>query len=523
MSPSSEPIEALNELAAEDPAAALERLDELGDSPEEAFASAAILIDCGGHLGRFEAVNKGVEILEGLLDIAKPDPGLVYNLANGLQTRARLTYGPPSPFCGQTFEDHFQARIRFGQSVHSKETTLDLKSQALTNVGMLLRDTSRWIEALDCFQEAQRVYPKNAVAAHQEMYLLMSLAQLFQSESEAYQCYVHLPTMLERIRQLSEKIAQNYDTLVAFSSKASLPFVQHLVAQAATIPPNLQTTIDTPYFRFIADHSLSLYLHCSTNGYASGLFDVLTIPTITKTLDDERGVPEIYTMLNVIKADFAFARQVFFDVREDDTDTPYLETTTHADTLDYAVYGVRYSALTSAQRIAFDILDKIAVAIACYLNMPKAHATSFAKVWGRRVKGGEFRFHEEIALCLSTGNFGLIALHNIFHDMSNDENRGQGIMEVHKSYRNASTHRFTVLHDFGRHERKSASLAVDHQDIIEFERLTLDSLKLARAVIFYFVDMVMFAEDRIPRHDDGIVVPMAVPDHGYIRGRYEED
>ena len=48
--------------------------------------------------------------------------------------------------------------------------------------------------------------------------------------------------------------------------------------------------------------------------------------------------------------------------------------------------------------------------------------------------------------------------------MSNDHSRGLGILEAHKSYRNASTHRFTVLHDFGKLERKSPSLAVDRQD-----------------------------------------------------------
>lgn len=226
-------------------------------------------------------------------------------------------------------------------------------------------------------------------------------------------------------------------------------------------------------------------------------------------------------MLNVIKADFAFARQVFFEIRENDTDTPYLETTTHADTLDYSLYGVRYSALTSAQRIAFDILDKISVAVACYLKMPKAHKTSFASLWGKQEKKGVFRLHDEIAQCLATGNFGLVALHNIFHDMSSDDSRGLGIMEAHKSFRNASTHRFTVLHDFGKQERKSSSLAVDHQDIKEFERMTLDSLKLARSAIFYFVDTIMFAEAIKSKRDDGIIASMTVPDHAYIRGQYD--
>ncbi len=514
-------IEELHALAGENPSAALLRVSELGDSSEEAFASAAILIDCGGHVGDFAAVNLGVTKLETLRKIARPDPGLAYNLANGLQTRARLTYGPSSPYCGQSFEDHFRARIFFGQAARSQDTPTDLASQALTNMGTLLQDISRWIEALDHFRAAQRKYPKNAVAMLKEMTLLQQLAQLFQSDPDTYQCYGHLPTLTEKFRMLGEDAAQNSATFIAFSGNAGIPYLQKQIEIAGSIPPTPQAPIDEPYFRFISEHNLSLFLYCSSAGYASGLFDVLTIPTITRTFDDEDGVPEIYAMLNVMKADFAFARQVIFEVLEDDTDTPYLETTAHADTLDYALYGVRYSALTSAQRIAFDILDKIAVAIACYLNMPKAHKVSFASLWGKQVKGGVFRFHDEIAKCLATGNFGLVALHNIFHDMSSDDTRGLGIMEAHKSYRNASTHRFTVLHDFGKQERKSSSLAVDHQDIMEFERMALDSLKLARSAIFYFVDTIMSAEASKSKHDDGITMSMTVPDHGYIRGRFD--
>ncbi len=225
-------------------------------------------------------------------------------------------------------------------------------------------------------------------------------------------------------------------------------------------------------------------------------------------------------MINVMKSDFAFARQVYFDVREYDTDTPFFETTSHADTLDYAVYGVRFSALTSAQRIAFDILDKIAVALACYLGMKKAHKTSFSDIWGKTGKGGIFTLNEEIANSFRSGNPGLIALYNIYHDISKDDSRGHGFMEAHKSYRNSSTHRFSVLHDdMFPDDHSSSSLAVDHTHLNRFESLTLDSLKLVRAALFYFVDMINFAEEISRADSRGIVVSSTVPDHDYIRGR----
>jgi hypothetical protein len=56
-------------------------------------------------------------------------------------------------------------------------------------------------------------------------------------------------------------------------------------------------------------------------------------------------------------------------------------------------------------------------------------------------------------------------------------------------------------------------------DIDRFERLTLDSLKLARAALFYLVDMIIFAEEARRSGDGAIVISSRVPDHDYIRGR----
>jgi tetratricopeptide (TPR) repeat protein len=514
-----EKVDLLYKLKDKDPIAALSLLSEIGDSPVEKLASAVVLVDCGDAVKDFVAVSRGVVIFEEIIKIAEPNSELFYNLANGLQVRSRLGHGPLSPVAGQAFEDRFQARVQFGKVMRDSAASYELRSQALTNIGILFLDTFRWVEALDCFQKALKVLPRNGVAAYQEMRHSMGLAGLFYRKTKTYQTYCHVDTLLERVRQLSQVVSANYDTVEEFSGKDALPPVQKAVEDAAGIKPSPQKKIDNPYFAFVANQGLALSLHCSAAEFSSGRFDLLSIPSMLAKTSDEHRVPEIFAMINVMKSDFAFARQVFFDVRGYDVDTPFFETTSNADTLDYAVYGVRYSALTSAQRIAFDILDKIAVALACYLGMEKAHRASFSNVWGTTTgKGG--MFNEEIAASFRSGNPGLIALYNIFHDISKDDSRGHGFMEAHKSYRNASTHRFSVLHDdMMPNDHSSMSLAVEHMGIERFERLTLDSLKLARAALFYFVDMIIFAEEA--KHSDGgtIMVSSTVPDHDYIRGR----
>lgn len=513
-------INQLYKLRDEDPKAALSFISKLGNSPSEKLASAVVLVDCGDAVNDLAAVSQGVGVFEEIIKIAEPNSELFYNLANGLQVRSRLEQGPLSPVAGQAFEDRFQARVQFGKVMRDEAATSELRSQALTNIGILFLETHRWVEALDCFQNALEILPKNGVAAYQEMRRLMGLAGLFSTKTGIYQSYSHIDALLERVRQLSDVVSANYDTVVEFAGKAALPTVKKAVEDAAKIKPGRKKKIDNPYFAFIADRDLALSLHCSAEEYSSGRFDLLTIPSVQAKISDEHRVPEIFAMINIMKSDFAFARQVFFDVREYDADTPFFETTSHADTLDYALYGVRYSALTSAQRIAFDILDKIAVAIANYLGMEKAHKTSFSEVWGSKRKGGVFKLNEEIAASFSSGNPGLIALYNIFHDISKDDSRGHGFMEAHKSYRNCSTHRFSVLHDdMISNDYSSLSLAVDHSSIERFEQLTLDSLKLARVAMFYFVDMINFAEEARHSDDGTIVASSIVPDHDYIRGR----
>lgn len=218
-----EKIDQLYKLRNEDPQAAISFLNELGCSPEEKVAAAVVLVDCGDAINDFASVSKGVEILDELVKTSKPDFALSYNLANGLQVRSRLGHGPVSPVAGQAFEDRFQSRVHFGLVMRDDAAPDELRSQALTNIGILFLDTFRWVEALDCFQKALKILPRNGVAAYQEMRRLMSLAELFYSKLETYQTYCHVDTLLERVRQLSDVVSANYDTVVEFAGKDALP------------------------------------------------------------------------------------------------------------------------------------------------------------------------------------------------------------------------------------------------------------------------------------------------------------
>ncbi|WCK68984.1 LA2681 family HEPN domain-containing protein [Agrobacterium tumefaciens] len=503
-------LQRLFDLRDRDPLAALKLAEELGESPEEREAGAVVLIDCGDMTNSGSAVAKGVTVLE-LLIKERASPDRWYNLANGLQIRARLAPAA-SP---DARSDRFKARVNFGLAISSKDATHELRSQAATNIGILLLETSRWVEALDYFQHAQRLWPRNGVAAFQEMRRLMGLASLFSREEAKYQSYCHLDALLSRLKELARCVRDNFDVVERLAGAGALAVVEETVADAIGIEAEACLDLRDGYLRFIRDENLPLSIFVSDKEYHARKFDLLTFWSIAERDDNLGQVPEIFAMINVIKGDFAFARQMFFEAL---SDKQFQETASHGDTLDYAVYGVRFSALTASQRIAFDILDKIAVLLACHLSIKDAYRIDFMKLWGRRSKNG-FEMDPAIQSQLTAGNPGISALHGLFEDISKDDVRGDGFMEAHKRYRNASTHRFTVLHDEGPGKLKSRSRSIEHESLQVFSETTLGSLRLARAAIFYCCDAINFVEGKSGRSTDKPHVTLDVPDHDYIRGR----
>lgn len=516
-------INAIKQLRGNDPKAALAAVRRLGNSATELQVKAVVLVDCGEQLGDFDAIDEGCEIFRKLNGEHSDNMNIKYNFANALQVKARHALIKSFVSDEAVFKDRLQSRVLFGQVLRDPSASPETRSKMATNIGILFLETSRWVEAIDWFQYAQDTFPKNAVAAYQEMRRLMHLAVLFHQEGQKYQSYCHLDALCSRIRDLAELVRDNIENVSEFAGPQSLETVNRDVDHGLKLEEKPKSEIKCPYYRFVFDKALPLSLIRSTEEYNSGRFDLLSIPSITTMDDHGSEVPEIFAMLNVMKADFALARQMFYDARSINESIPFRETASYGDTLDYAVYGVRYAGLNTAQRIALDVLDKIAVALAVYLHLPKAETKDFIKLWGKRsAKGNDKRFvlDEKIKRHLDQENPGIVALFHLFHDLSRDDGdeKNDGFLRIHKHFRNASTHRFTVLHDMGLSE--SSSKSVEHVSVSDMEEITLQSLKLARAALFYFVDAIIFGEDGKNGDRSGVTVELQVLDHSYVRGHY---
>ena len=221
------------------------------------------------------------------------------------------------------------------------------------------------------------------------------------------------------------------------------------------------------------------------------------------------GVPAIFAMFNVMKSDFLAARYLAFQALT----SIVPESGLYADTLDYATYGLQQSMLTLAQRACVDVLDKVAVATTEYFAIVTGPSTVyFTNRWFSDSKKGQpLTWHPEILSHIEKGNTALLAL----SELSLDVNKG-GALHQKKALRHASTHRFTVLHDIGCTPSRS-SAHVEHSAAEEFISLLIESLQMARAAIFYFVEMIAINEAKTPRRG-GIVMQLDIPSHHFIRG-----
>ncbi|MDW7746683.1 LA2681 family HEPN domain-containing protein [Halomonas sp.] len=499
----SERVEILHRLVDENPRQAVSEALDLSGNINVDLLKAAILVDAGGLLKDFESVLKGVEIFRYVVGKCKDSSELNYNLANGLHALALSTTYEGYSWYGVTEKYRLEARQLFYKAATDEKASLDTRSQSFTNLGNLLWSSYRWVEAYDFYSKAVEENPKNAVASSGALKMLRyALGQGLGDHD----------LVTAEIEHLASHVNNNIETIYSYSGEYGVSGIMGEITDIRASRRSDHEIQAGSYERFVVKNNLTLSPTIHSHSHDSEYWDNINISSVTSPTGSEGLVPEIFAMVNVLKSDYILARQVLFDARND----RFSETGNYNDTLDYACYGVNESALALAQRSALDILDKIAVASLSYLGIGGAKEASMKTAWFKKAKKGQKK--RELATAISieveNGNTALLALTEVSRDLSSK----QGFLSTKQGSRNSSTHRFTVLHDMGVPSTKSTSGCVEHFDVEEFARESIQTLKLARAAVVYFVQMVLIREKRLSGETDGISVPLFVPSHEYIRG-----
>lgn len=489
-------------------ARSLETTEHLHQSEVDAIKG-AIFIDAGNKLQDAEVVSEGVALIRTLHKVHPERMDITYNLANGLSALAQITKLPVGQWYLKTSDYRREARLHF-ESVgqQSKQAEFGISARAKTNQANLLNQSFRWLEAYELYQEAIRLDPKNVIATSGAVKVLLRADDRRLGHSKILKALV---ARYLRLFHEHQSLLGEYGGSRAEKILDELPSDLDMDVDVHW-PPDLSKVDD--FTRFVADNNLSLSLTIEGLNPDLRHWDSLSIQSIHEDLDTPYGVPPIFAMFNVLKADYLAARWLAYQAIRDLA----RESGSYADTLDYAMYGICESLFTLAQRSAIDILDRIAVAASEYLGLKDLPSSIyFWKRWhvteDRSLKR-PLEWQPVITNEIDKGNTALIALAELAEDIAVG-----GYLAPKRTLRNESTHRFVILHDMGSSGSRE-SRYVKHFNVEDFKIQTISALKLVRAALFYFVEMITIHEARLER-EEGFSVPLEVPPHHWIRGEEE--
>ncbi len=491
----------LRALMDESPSKAILKARELlGGNANFRNVGAGILIDAGAQMKDATAIQEGIDVFRDLCQKYAAVTSFQYNLANGLVTLADTIPFTNMDWYLTTSATRREGRFLFEQVIADKKSERGLRSTAACNLANAFWKAHRWAEAYDTYLEALRYDPSNAVAQTGAARVLLRCAQSGLGDPSI------LKAVAQRHIERSERHRHRLRELGGARAEGELSPLFNAKFPGGTYP---DLTGADDYQRFIARHRLALALTIEGLDTSLKRWDSLQIHSLTEPVET-RGVPPLFAMFNVMKADFLAARLLTYRALSERA----ADSGSYADTLDYALYGVNQSLLTLAQRACIDILDKIAVATSEYFGLASRFIYFSTRWYGDKLKGGGLQWHPEIKAAVAKGNTALVALAEISLDIESG-----GALHTNKLLRHASTHRFIVVHDIGESPSRESAF-VDHYPAIEFENNVIKSLQLTRAALLYFVDMIAQNERG---KGSGLMMPLVIPQHHEIRGDEDAD
>ena len=173
-----------------------------------------------------------------------------------------------------------------------------------------------------------------------------------------------------------------------------------------------------------------------------------------------------------------------------------------------------------AHRTALDLLDKVAVTANHYFELGLApNRVSFGRLWRDSAdkKTGN-PLTKKVEELIRAGVYAMYGL----AELAEDYDGSDGILRSQKDLRNAGTHRFVVLHDFGDPSRARQAPEVEHLKHADFVDEALSALRVARSAIQMLTLAISQHEEILQAQMDGLIGTLNVPDHHWVRGDDEE-
>jgi tetratricopeptide (TPR) repeat protein len=329
----------------------------------------------------------------------------------------------------KTAEERRVGRREF-QHAATLSNQSELTATSFTNIGNAFWKAHRWVEAYDAYSRALEDDDTNGVAATGAAKVLLRCVERRIGERD-----VLLAVAARHLRQAQARP----DRIAELAGARALEELRVLFDRDLKAGGEPDLGAASEYERFVARHRLALSPTIEGLDVALKRWDSLTIRSLTEPVDTEHGVPPLFAMFNVMKADFLAARLLAFQA----LNTTFPDTGVYADTLDYALYGTNQSVLLLAQRACIDVLDKIAVAATEYFGISGAmRSVTFLDRWFEPRRNGQAPvWHSTFSQAAKAGNIAVIALAEMALDM-----RSGGALSAKREYRHTA---LRLAHRFG--------------------------------------------------------------------------
>ncbi|WP_277959295.1 LA2681 family HEPN domain-containing protein [Frigoribacterium faeni] len=481
---------------------------------EEFFALllhlSSLQIDAAEDRHDMDALRLGVEwaqeVQESELAPAALRARAGYNLSNGIlalhkQDLAEFQKAPVTkasmkraPFELTQRDLLRQTRRLLAEAGHAEDLNPLDRSRALCNLGNVLDESGRWVEAYEAYVDALGEFSANGNAAGNAAELLRRrLASGRGPQGHYAALYNHYAIKAKELRLhtvaiAGDRAAERWDRLPVLED------VGHASHDGDPLDP---------YQQWIRSHRLALSEAIEGLGSDNPRWDDAMAKSVALKLG-EPDPPPIFAAMNVLKAEYLVTRRLAFEgearlLEHLDGQDPR-DTGTYADTLDFAIYGQPSAELILAQRAAIDVLDKISVAANIHFKTGLApDHVSFRNYWFDQGSG---IIRKKIPRSSGRAYPGAaVALAELSYDIHEE-----GLYSGALAMRNAGTHR--LVHINSLEPGGVSSQAINTVGPHELIDGCLETLQVARSAYLYLIDLI--AEGQ-PEEGDQRFLPLPLP------------
>lgn len=484
----------------------MEFIDKYPESPNIYLACAGLLIDCGTILKKSDAVEKGILLIENslqnvdLLD-EKDQLNLQYNLSNGYGTQAELLQSMGNDELSQ---EAFKNQKAYLQKILLKKDKIDseLLVKVINNYANCLDHLGRTVEAVDQYYDCLMIDPDHAVAMGNCSHALQRLFNISTKRNDK---------LLYESWRLLNKAVQLKDEVIDLAGvhlwDCYSNCLKNLESYISSLNPNGVKALENWIIEHDQHHTswkpplwlqkiqedrllLSvnpIFSNCREEYRDEIIFESMITPL---TEEEDRRFKTLCHTFNNIKEDFATARYLYYQSQSQSPELVQVSSiTSYINTLDFSDFGIRSGFLKTSLRLSADLLDKCAVFLTGYLQLPHPEdQVTFGNVWYQKRKHKQGLL-EEIKTRLTANQF-LSALYDLQRDLF-----ANSYPFPFKTLRNNSTHKRMVLSWYG-----SLDEEIENCGLEIFQEATFQLLRMAKAAIIYLVGLIMLEEQQKPKN-----------------------